>query len=79
MLAPKRAAIYPIFMHALHVEAICTENGVITLRDLPVHEGDSVEVVVIPRSSSACTLECYPLRGEPVEYSRPFDPATEMA
>ena len=34
-------------MPALHVETTCTEDGVITLRNLPVHEGDRVEIVVI--------------------------------
>ena len=64
-------------MQPLHVEAICTENGVITLRDLPICERDSVEVLVIPRSSSPSTQERYPLRGEPVEYIRPFDSVAE--
>jgi hypothetical protein len=61
-------------MQALHLETTCTEDGVITLRDLPIHEGDSVEVVVIPRSTLASVQERYPLRGEPVEYIRPFEP-----
>ena len=64
-------------MQTLHVETTCTENGVIILRDLPIHEGDSVEVVVIPRSSAASVEERYPLRGEPVEYIRPFEPVAE--
>ena len=64
-------------MEPLHVEAVCTENGVITLRDLPVHKGDCVEVVVIPRATIPSTQERYPLRGEPVEYLLPFDPVAD--
>src|SRR5204862_7599303 len=71
-LALKRPIIYRISMQTLHVETTCTENGVIILRDLPIHEGDSVEVVVIPRSSAASVQERYPLRGEPVVCSGPF-------
>ena len=64
-------------MQTLHVEATCTESGVITLRNLPIHEGDSVEVVVIARSSAASVQDRYPLRGEPLEYIRPFEPVAE--
>ncbi len=64
-------------MQTLHVETTCTESGVIILRNLPIHEGDSVEVVLIPRSSAASVQERRHLRGEPVEYFRPFEPAAE--
>jgi hypothetical protein len=67
--------VYPV--QPLHVEAACTEDGIITLRNLPVRRGDSVEVVVIPRSSTASVQELYPLRGEPVEFARPFEPVAE--
>ena len=63
-------------MQPLHLETTCTEDGVITLRDLPIHAGDSVSVVVIPRSSPA-SVQPYPLRGEPVEYLHPFDSVAE--
>ena len=64
-------------MQTLHVETTCTESGVITLRNLPIHEGDSVEVVVIARSSAASVQDRYPLRGEALEYIRPFEPVAE--
>ena len=64
-------------MHTLHVETTCTENGVITLRDLPIHAGESVDVVVIARSSVASAQDRHSLRGEPVEYLHPFEPVAE--
>jgi hypothetical protein len=64
-------------MQALHVEATCTEDGVITLRDLPVRQGDSVEVLVIQRSSTPSVNERYPLRGESLEYVDPFEPVAD--
>lgn len=63
-------------MQALHLEIICKEDGVITMRDLPIHEGDSFEVVLIPRRSCASLQDRYPMRGEPVEYLGPFDPVS---
>ncbi len=53
---------------------ICTENGLIVLRDLPVQEGDSLEVIVTARSPASSTREDFPLRGEPMEYHDPFEP-----
>ena len=76
-LTLKRPAIYRISMQTLHVETTCTEAGVLILRDLPIQEGDCVDVVVIPRSSAASMRDGYPLRGEPVEYIRPFEPVAE--
>lgn len=65
MQAPRRTA---------QSQTTCTESGVITLRNLPIYEGGSVDVVVIPRSLAASVQDRYPLRGEPVEYIRPFEP-----
>ena len=36
-----------------------------------------MEVVVIARSSAASVQDRYPLRGEPLEYIRPFEPVAE--
>jgi len=61
-------------MQTLHVETICTENGVISLRNLPIYQGDFVDVVIIPRSSSPSSGSQYALRGESVDYIDPFEP-----
>ena len=49
----------------------------ITLRDLPVREGDSVEVVVIPRSTKSSAQKQHPLRDEALEYVAPFEPVAD--
>ena len=77
ILARKHPVIYRLSMQTLHVETTCTESGVITLRNLPIHEGESVDVVVIARSSAASVLDRHPLRGEPVAYLHPFEPVAE--
>jgi hypothetical protein len=60
------------------MEVTCTEDGVITLRGLPIHSGESVEVLVIPNPPSSKPLgERFPLRGEPLEYLDPFEPVAE--
>ncbi len=64
-------------MQTLHLETICSEAGVIILRDLPIKVGDAFEVVVIPWSSAESNQNQYPLRGEPLDYLEPFDPAVE--
>ena len=38
-----------ITMNAHHVETTLTHNGTLTLRDLPFHAGDVVEVIILPR------------------------------
>ena len=70
------ALAYPLPMRTLHLGTTCTQGGVLTLRDLPLHPGDTVEVVIFKRETSpADGAERHPLRGKPTTYLRPFDPA----
>jgi hypothetical protein len=39
-------------MNAYKVEAILSEDGTLTLKDLPFHVGDAVEVIILERSRS---------------------------
>jgi len=64
-------------MQTLHIEAICSETGVIILRDLPIEVGDAFEIVVIPRSPAPPTHNQFPLRGESAEYLQPFEPVAD--
>ena len=58
---------------AHRVETTLTQDGTLTLDHLPFQAGDSVEV----RSQAAVPSpqDRYPLRGTPVQYKRPFEPA----
>jgi hypothetical protein len=53
-------------MQAHRVEAMVSEDGVLTLRDIPFRCGESVEVLVLPFSAVAASGSRYPLRGTPV-------------
>jgi hypothetical protein len=39
-------------MNAYKVETILSEDGALTLKDLPFHVGDAVEVIILERSPS---------------------------
>jgi len=62
-------------MQAHRIETIVSEDGVLTLRDVPFRRGDSVEVIVLPairEIDSACAL-----RGTPVRLISPTEPVAE--
>ena len=66
-----------ITMNAHHAEMTLTEDGVITLRNVPFHQGESVEVIVfaIP-SANQLESDC-PLQGTPVKLIDPTIPVAE--
>jgi hypothetical protein len=44
-------------MNAYKVETILSEDGALTLKDLPFHVGDAVEVIILERSPSVSADE----------------------
>ncbi len=63
-------------MNAHRLETALTENGKLSLQNLPFKKGDEVEVIIFKRSSSKTTPDSYPLRGTVIRYDDPFEPAT---
>jgi hypothetical protein len=69
-------------MNAHKIEAVLAEDGTLTLRDLPFHAGDAVEVIILETktpqqnvaSSSQPEANLYPLRGKVVRYDDPTGP-----
>lgn len=69
-------------MNAHRIETILTDNGTLTLRDLPFQKGDAVEVIILERPSvqegAAPTRHPnsnpYPLRGKVIRYDDPTEP-----
>ena len=69
-------------MNAHHVETVLTENGTLTLQDLPFQAGDAVEVIILERhklrTEEAHTNHSdsnpYPLRGTVIRYDDPTEP-----
>ena len=63
-------------MNAHRIETALTENGKLSLQNLPFKKGDEVEVIILERSSSKTDSDSYPLRGTVISYDNPFEPAT---
>ncbi len=62
-------------MNAHRIETVLTENGKLSLKNLPFKKGDEVEIIILDRSSSKTTTDFYPLRGTVIRYDEPFEPA----
>jgi hypothetical protein len=62
-------------MQAHRAEATITEDGVLTLRNVPFCRGDSVEVIVLPAVHKIDSA--YTLRGKPVTLVGPAEPVAE--
>lgn len=60
-------------MNSHRVETTITEDGLLTLKDIPFHAGDSVEVIILARAAASGFQNGYPLRGKPVTYLDPTD------
>ncbi len=56
------------------IETTIQQDGTLTLKDLPFHAGETVEVVVTPKSTQQ-NSGAYPLRGTQVIYTEPFEPS----
>ncbi len=64
-------------MQAHRVETTLSEDGVITLRDIPFHRGESVEIIVLPFPAATGSGSRYPLRGSPVTLVAPTEPVAD--
>ena len=81
-------------MNAHKIETVLSEDGALSLKGLPFHVGDAVEVIILERSHSVSTPESsgriknavidesesksYPLRGTVLHYEDPFGPAVTI-
>lgn len=76
-LAPWSNAPYPAAMQAHRAETTLTEDGVLSLHDVPFRRGESVEVIVLSSAKPAASASRYPLRGTPVTLIAPTEPVAE--
>ena len=60
-------------MESHRIETTLEQDGTVTLRGLPFHAGDTVEVTIVPKATLP-KQNGYPLRGTPVTYKDPFEP-----
>ena len=66
-------------MQAYRVETTLSENGTVTLHQLPFEAGESIEIIVLSRKDIATSADRYPLRGTPVQYHEPTQPIAQDA
>ena len=63
-------------MNAHRIETALTENGKLSLQNLPFKKGDKVEVIILERNSSKIVADSDPLKGTVISYEDPFESAT---
>ena len=61
---------------AHRIEAVLTEDGKLSLDNLPFRAGQTVEVIVLPAARTAAPAD-HPLRGTVLRYDRPTEPVAE--
>jgi hypothetical protein len=62
-------------MEALRVETKLQQSGTLLLNNLPLRAGQAIEVIILIQPQSQPATERYALRGTPVTYTDPFEPA----
>ena len=64
-------------MQAYRVETTVAQDGTLTLSNLPLRAGESVEVIILVQPSVTLGRQRYPLRGLPVRYTDPTEPVAQ--
>jgi hypothetical protein len=64
-------------MQAYRVETTVAQDGTLTLSNLPLRAGESVEVIILVQPSVTLGHQRYPLRGMPVCYIDPTEPVAQ--
>ncbi len=64
-------------MNAHRVETVISQDRTLMLKDLPFRVGESVEVLILQRSSKRSEKDRYPLRGTPIKYINPTEPVAQ--
>jgi hypothetical protein len=64
-------------MQAYRVETTLTQDGTLTLRNLPLRAGEIVEVIILVQPPAALRQRQYPLRGTSIRYVDPTEPVAQ--
>ncbi len=64
-------------MNVHRIETTISQDGTLTITDLPFRAGDAVEVIVLESSLKPSSPNRYPLRGKPLRYDAPTEPVAE--
>ena len=63
-------------MNVHRIETALTENGKLSLQNLPFKQGDQVEIIILERNPSPTNSSSQPLKGTVIHYDDPLEPAT---
>jgi len=61
-------------MKAHSIKTVISQDKSLTLKDLPFHSGEQVEVIVLSKRRSKSSENPYPLRGIAIRYDQPTEP-----
>lgn len=64
-------------MQAYRIETTLAQNGTLTLNNLPLQAGESVEVIILVQPAKDPHEQRYPLRGMPIRYTDPTEPVAQ--
>lgn len=64
-------------MQAYRVEAEVQQNGTLTVQNLPLRAGETVEVIILVRPPTNQASR-YSLRGLSIQYDQPTEPVAEQ-
>lgn len=64
-------------MDTFRLDTTLTQDGTLTLSDLPFQAGDSVEVIIVARTGASDVQNGYSLRGKVIRYDNPTEPVAQ--
>jgi hypothetical protein len=62
-------------MNSHRIKTALTENGKLSLQNLPFNKGDKVEIIILQQSTSTTNSDSFPLKNTVISYNDPFEPA----
>ena len=61
-------------METFRLDTTLTQDGTLTLSNLPFQAGDVVAVIIVPRAAASAEQHGYPFRGKVIRYDNPTAP-----
>lgn len=62
-------------MNSHRIKTAITENGKLSLQNLPFKIGDEVEIIIQQQKTKTIDSEAFPLQGTVLRYEEPFESA----
>ena len=62
-------------MNSHRIKTAITENGELSLQNLPFKKGDEVEIIIRQQNAKEIDSEAFLLQGTVLRYEEPFEPA----